>query len=39
MESSMGRSTFRELRSGTLKNLAGEDNKSVVERLAASEFS
>ena len=30
MESSMGRSTFRELRSGTLRNLVGEDNRSAV---------
>lgn len=29
MESSTGRSTFRELRSGTLRNLEGENNKSA----------
>jgi hypothetical protein len=30
MESRTGRSTFRDLRSGTLRNLVGEDNKSAV---------
>jgi hypothetical protein len=29
MESSTGRSTFRELRSDTLRNLVGENNKSA----------
>jgi hypothetical protein len=30
MESRTGRSTFRELRAGTHRNLVGEDNKSAV---------